>query len=59
MRPKKKHDLIKLIIIPLLFAMLAIDIAMMVWAIRRDERYEAERQQKIEQCREGVYTYTN
>lgn len=57
-KPKKERDLFKATIITLLAIMLAVDIAMMIWAIRRDERYEAERQQKIEQCREGTYTYT-
>ncbi len=57
-KPKKRRDLFKATIITLLTIMLAVDIAMMVWAVRRDERYEAERMAKIEQCREGTYTYS-
>ena len=55
---KKKDKSFKTLIIYLVIFTLAIDVAMMIWAIRRDERYEAERQQKIEQCREGTYTYS-
>ena len=58
MKPQKKHDLFKTTLITLLTIMLAVDIAMMFWAIRRDERAQSEWQQKIEQCREGVYTYS-
>ena len=58
MKRTKKHDMVKLIIIPLLLALLVTNIAMMVWAVRRDERVAREQQERIEQCQQGCYTYS-
>jgi len=55
---RKRDKSFKTLIIYLVIFTLAIDVAMMIWAIRRDERYEAERMAKIEQCQQGCYTYT-
>ncbi len=57
-KPKKRRDPFKATIITLLTIMLAVDIAMMVWAVRRDERAAREQQEAIERCQQGCYTYS-